>query len=79
AAGGERAAVKSHHHQGLDAVGDGLVVTGRSVPDGVVEAIELPGRRFALGVLWHPEEDERSRVVGALVEEARTRREVRSR
>ena len=39
----------------------------------MVEAIELPERRFAVGVLWHPEEDERSRVVGALVEEARAR------
>ncbi len=67
AAGGERATVKSHHHQGVDALGDGLVVTGRSVPDGVIEAIELPGRRFVLGVLWHPEEDERSRVIAALV------------
>ena len=41
--------------------------------DEVVEAIELPDRRFAVGVLWHPEEDERSRVIGALVEEARGR------
>ena len=36
-------------------------------PDEVVEAIELEGRRFALGVLWHPEEDERSRVIASLV------------
>ena len=28
----------------------------------MVEAVELPDRPFALGVLWHPEEDERSRV-----------------
>ena len=41
--------------------------------DEVVEAIELPGKRFALGVLWHPEEDERSNVIGALVEAARLR------
>jgi putative glutamine amidotransferase len=33
----------------------------------------VPGRQFALGVLWHPEEDEQSRVIGALVEEARAR------
>jgi putative glutamine amidotransferase len=38
-----------------------------------VEAIELPGQRFAVGVLWHPEEDEQSRVVGSLVDEARDR------
>ena len=43
------------------------------------EAIELPGRRFALGVLWHPEQDERSRVIGALVEEARASLEVAAR
>jgi putative glutamine amidotransferase len=71
AAGSERVAVKSHHHQGVDRVGDGLEVTGRNPGDGVVEAIELPDRQFALGVLWHPEEDERSRVLAALVAEAR--------
>jgi putative glutamine amidotransferase len=69
--GREQEAVKSHHHQGLDGLGDGLVASGWSVEDGVVEAIEVPDHRFALGVLWHPEEDEASRVVGALVEETR--------
>jgi putative glutamine amidotransferase len=38
-----------------------------------VEALELPGRRFALGVLWHPEEDADSGVIAALVDEARSR------
>ena len=33
--------------------------------------IELPGKPYALGVLWHPEEDERSRVIGSVVEAAR--------
>jgi putative glutamine amidotransferase len=70
--GAERATVKSHHHQGVERLGEGLVASGWSVPDELVEAIELRGRAFALGVLWHPEEDERSRVVGALVEAART-------
>jgi putative glutamine amidotransferase len=69
--GRERDAVKSHHHQGLDGLGDGVVASGWSVDDDVVEAIELPDRRFAVGVLWHPEEDEASRVLNALVEEAR--------
>jgi putative glutamine amidotransferase len=73
AVGADRAAVKSHHHQGVGELGEGLVVSGRSEPDELVEAIELPERRFALGVLWHPEEDVRSRVVGALVEEARAK------
>jgi len=71
AVGAERTAVKSHHHQGLDELGEGLAVTGRSLPDGLVEAVEDPERRHVLGVLWHPEEDERSRVLGTLVHEAR--------
>lgn len=73
AAGRERESVKSHHHQGVGRVGRGLVVSGQAASDSVLEAIELPGRRFVLGVLWHPEEDEASRVIGALVEEARAR------
>ena len=72
--GEELTAVKSHHHQGVDELGEGVEASGWSEGDEVVEAIELPERRFALGVLWHPEEDERSRVIGALVEEARARR-----
>jgi putative glutamine amidotransferase len=64
--------VKSAHHQALDELGEGVVASGHA-DDGVVEAIELPGKSFAVGVLWHPEEDERSRVVGALVNEARDR------
>jgi len=49
-------AVPSYHHQSLGRIGDGLVVTGEA-PDGVVEAVEDPGRAFCLGVLWHPDED----------------------
>jgi putative glutamine amidotransferase len=63
--------VKSHHHQGIDELGEGFVASGWSVGDDLVEAIELPGHPFALGVLWHPEEDLRGRVVGALVGAAR--------
>ena len=66
--------VMSHHHQGPDRIGDGLEVTGRATLDDTAEAIEDPGAKFLLGVLWHPEEDERSRVVGALVYAARERR-----
>jgi putative glutamine amidotransferase len=73
AAGSERVAVKSHHHQGVDRVGTGLDVTGRNPGDDLVEAIEHPDRQFALGVLWHPEEDAQSRIIGALVDEARAR------
>ena len=74
AVGGETTGVKSHHHQGLAELGEGLVVTGRSADDDLVEAVELPGRDFVLGVLWHPEEDQRSKVIGSLVERARARK-----
>ena len=52
-------------------IGDGLVVTGLSTLDELPEAIEAPASRFVLGVQWHPEADEHSRVIGALVEQAR--------
>ena len=70
AAGEEHHATKSHHHQGVDRVGEGLEATGWAEPDGLVEAIEEPASRFALGVQWHPEADERSRLIAALVAEA---------
>jgi putative glutamine amidotransferase len=63
-------ATKSHHHQGVDRVGEGLVVSGVSTLDELPEAIELPEARFVLGVQWHPEADLASAVVGALVEAA---------
>ena len=69
-AGRPRSAVKSHHHQGLGRIGDGFVISGRA-EDGEVEAVEDPSRRFALGVLWHPEEDETSRLIAAFVDEVR--------
>ena len=69
---------KSHHHQGVDQVGDGLIVTGTSALDDLVEAIELPDRRFVLGVQWHPEADERSRVIAALVQAAAQYRDQRT-
>jgi putative glutamine amidotransferase len=70
-AAGERVhATKSHHHQGVDRLGEGLTVSGWAEMDDLPEAIEAPGRRFALGVQWHPEADELSRVIAALVEEA---------
>lgn len=67
-----RHATKSHHHQGVDRLGDGLAVGARSaLGDDLVEAIELPGRDFVLGVQWHPEADASSPVIGGLVEAAR--------
>lgn len=46
--------VNSTHHQAVDRLGRGLVVTARA-PDGVVEAIEDPSRAHVVGVQWHPE------------------------
>jgi putative glutamine amidotransferase len=65
--GESRHATKSHHHQGIDRLGEGLVVSGVSAMDDLPEAIELPEARFVLGVQWHPEADAVSAVVGALV------------
>jgi putative glutamine amidotransferase len=76
AAGSDHSATKSHHHQGIDRLGDGLVITGWADGDGLPEAIEDPTRRFALGVQWHPEADVQSELVGALVAAARLTRQV---
>ncbi len=71
AAGTEGLLVMSHHHQGVDRLGEGLAVSGWSDEDGIVEAIELPDKRYALGVVWHPEEDPDSPVIPSLVAAAR--------
>ena len=71
ATGSERSLVKSHHHQGIAELGEGLVVTGWSPDDQLIEAIELRGLPYVLGVLWHPEEDEASGVIASLVDAAR--------
>jgi gamma-glutamyl-gamma-aminobutyrate hydrolase PuuD len=63
---GERADVLCSHHQAVERLGAGLVVTARS-EDGVVEAVELPGHRFVVGVQWHPEESSDRRLFEALV------------
>jgi putative glutamine amidotransferase len=52
--GRARMAVNSAHHQAVDRPGEGAVVNA-TAPDGVVEGVEHPGYRFALGVQWHPE------------------------
>ena len=69
--------VNSLHHQHVVDPG-GLEVTGRS-PDGLVEALELPGERFVVGVQWHPElqaiwEPKEEKLFKALVEAARQKR-----
>jgi putative glutamine amidotransferase len=77
AAGTDRPAAKSHHHQGIERLGDGLVISGWAETDDLPEAIEDPTRHFALGVQWHPEADDRSQLVGALVAAARRTRHAR--
>lgn len=79
AAGEEITPVKSHHHQGVREVGERLAVTGRDTADGSVEAIEDPDLPFFLGVLWHPEEDENSRVIEELVSKVKEMKHARSR
>ena len=68
---GARTEVLCSHHQAVDRLGAGLVVTARS-EDGVIEAVELPGHRFVLGVQWHPEENGDLRLFEALVAAAAT-------
>ena len=63
---GEHAVVHSGHHQGVQRVGDGLCAVGWA-PDGVIEAIEDPGARFCVGVLWHPEQGSDRGLFRALV------------
>jgi putative glutamine amidotransferase len=75
---GERATVHSSHHQGLDRVGKAITAVGWA-EDGSIEAIEDPSHRFAVGVLWHPEEDGEKTLFEALVEEARAYRAGKSR
>lgn len=69
--GGE-VAVKSYHHQAIDALAEGLVVTARS-DDGTIQAVELPTVPFGIGVQWHPEEDaaQDARLFQGLVDAAK--------
>jgi putative glutamine amidotransferase len=71
---GARTAVPSEHHQAFGRVGGGLREVAWAA-DGTVEAVEDPYKRFALGVLWHPERTESSELFRALVDEARRYRE----
>ena len=62
---GESVVVPSYHHQGLASPGS-LTITGWA-DDDTPEAVEDPERRFALGVLWHPEAGDDPRLFDALV------------
>lgn len=71
---GRSTTVASGHHQAVKRVGRGLRASSAS-PDGVVETLEVPWHRFAIGVQWHPERREGepadARLASALVEVAR--------
>lgn len=67
---GETVQARCYHHQGIDEVGAGLIVSARC--DGVIEGIESAGEDFVVGVQWHPEEDlDDLRLFTALVDAAR--------
>ncbi len=68
---GSSAEVKCYHHQAIDRLGDGLVVSAADA-DGVIEAVEIPGPDFVVAVQWHPEETlEDLRIFSGLVQAAR--------
>ena len=71
AAGATSHPTKSHHHQGVNEIGEGFDVTGRATVDELVEAIEDPTRRCALGVQLHPEASG-GEEIAALVQAARS-------
>ena len=62
---GDDRRVQCYHHQGVAEAG-ALTVTGRT-EDGLVEAVEQPGKTFVVGVQWHPEVVRDKRLFGALV------------
>ena len=66
---GAQVQVLAAHHQAPDRLGGGLTVAGWS-PDDVVEALEVTGHRFGVGVHWHPEDGDDPRLLTALVEAA---------
>jgi putative glutamine amidotransferase len=64
---GDTCPVNSRHHQAPSALGKGLIASA-TAPDGVIEAIEDPSKRFCLGVQWHPENFYRTGEFRALFE-----------
>ena len=69
---GDRTEVLCSHHQAIDELGEGLMVTARS-DEGVIEAVEVLGRTFTVGVQWHPEESGDVRLFAGLIDAARRR------
>ncbi|WP_375389347.1 gamma-glutamyl-gamma-aminobutyrate hydrolase family protein [uncultured Amnibacterium sp.] len=66
---GDRLTVQCHHHQAIDRLADGLEVAAHA-DDGLIEAVELPGDRFVVGVQWHPEQDDADRRLFAALARA---------
>jgi len=66
---GSRTQVLALHHQAVKQAGDGLVAVAWA-DDQVIEAVELEGHQFAIGVQWHPEEGDDPRLLQALVKAA---------
>jgi putative glutamine amidotransferase len=67
---GESSDAQCYHHQAIDRLGDGLIVSAQD-SDGVIEAVEIPGQNFVLAVQWHPEERlDDLRLFAAVVEAA---------
>jgi putative glutamine amidotransferase len=63
---GATAQVPAAHHQAIDRIGGGLLTVAWT-PDQVVEAVELQGHKFGIGVQWNPEESDDTRIFEALV------------
>ncbi|MCX3059771.1 gamma-glutamyl-gamma-aminobutyrate hydrolase family protein [Streptomyces beihaiensis] len=63
--------VPTYHHQAVERLGSGLVASAHAA-DGTVEAVELPGMAWVMGVQWHPEMGEDVRVTEGLVRAAGT-------
>ncbi len=77
AVGANRSTTKSHHHQAVDELGDGLLISGHFPPDGTCEALELVGNDFALGIQWHAEATPGDKVIKVFVDAAARWREAR--
>ena len=67
---GATAQVPAAHHQAIDRIGSGLLTVAWT-PDQVVEAVELQGHKFGIGVQWRPEEGDDTRIFEALVAAAK--------
>jgi putative glutamine amidotransferase len=76
AVGEELHIARCHHHQAVLKLGQGLIISGRAASDGVTEAIETTDGSWALGVQWHPETDDRTRLFAALCDAAAAARAV---